>query len=115
VISFNPKNLIGNLVEFLHLAFSQECAEILNILSFFENPSDHEFFLVFFDLIPVVISDRFVFPTVFLLLGLVFQGLSDFLFRDILIGRLSYSTLTYQHVLDSLIGVDQVPYLSLWE
>jgi hypothetical protein len=68
VVSLDPKNFIGNLVEFLHLALSQECTEIFNILSFFEGPSYYEFFLVFFDLIPVVVPDWNVSPTALLLL-----------------------------------------------
>jgi hypothetical protein len=82
------RTLLGNLVEFLHLAFSQEYTEVLYVLGFFEYSSDHEFFLVFFDLVSVVISDGYMLPSLFLLLCLVFQGLSDCLFRDILVCRL---------------------------
>jgi hypothetical protein len=89
VISLDPKNLVGNLIEFLHLAFSQECTEIFYVLGFFEYSSDHEFFLVFFDLVSVVIPYGYMFPTLLLLFCLVFQRLSDCLFRDILICRLS--------------------------
>jgi hypothetical protein len=106
VISLDPKNLVGNLIEFLHLAFSQECAEIFYVLSFFEYSSYHEFFLVFFDLVSVVISYGYMSLTLLLLLGLVFQRLSDCLLRDILICRLPNSTLTHQHVLDCLLGVN---------
>jgi hypothetical protein len=73
VVSLDPKNLVGNLIEFLHLAFSQECTEILYVLGFFEYSSDHEFFMVFLDLVPVVISYGYMLPTLLLLLGLVFQ------------------------------------------
>ena len=115
MVSLDPKNLVGNLIKFLHFALSQECAEIFYVLGFFEYSNDHEFFLVFFNLVSVVISDWYMLPTLLLLFCLVFQGLSDCLFWDILIRRLTNSTLTHQHVLDSLLGVDQVPYLSLWE
>jgi hypothetical protein len=73
VVSLDPKNLVGNLIEFLHLAFSQECTEIFYVLGFFEYSSDHEFFMVFLDLVPVVISYGYMLPTLLLLLGLVFQ------------------------------------------
>jgi hypothetical protein len=73
VIPLNSKNFVSNLIKFFHLAFSQECTEILYVLSLFENTSYYEFFMVFFDLVPVVVFDRFVSPTIFLLLGLVFQ------------------------------------------
>ena len=106
MISLDPENLVGNLIEFLHLAFSQECTEVFYVLGFFEYSSDHEFFLVFFDLVPVVISDWDMFPTLFLLLCLELQSLSYCFFWHILIRRLSYSTLTSHHVLDSLVGVD---------
>jgi hypothetical protein len=103
------------LIEFLHLAFSQECAEIFYVLGFFKYSGYHEFFLIFFYLVSVVISDWYMLPNLLLLLGLVFQGLGDCLFRDILIFRLTNSTFTHQHVLDCLLRVDQVPNLDLWE
>jgi hypothetical protein len=72
VVSLDPKNLVGNLIELLHLALSQECTEVLDVLGFFEYSSDHEFLLVFFDLVPVVISYGYMFPTLLLLFCLVF-------------------------------------------
>jgi hypothetical protein len=100
MISLDSMNFIGNLIELLHLSFSQQCAEILYVLSFLEYSSDHKFLLVFFDLIPVVISYRYMLPTFLLLLCLEFQSLSYCFFWDILICRLSYSTLISHHVLD---------------
>jgi hypothetical protein len=95
VVSLNPKNFIGNLIKLFHLAFSQQYTEILDVLSFFEDSSNHKFLLVLFNLVPVVVSDWDMLPTLFLLLCLVFQGLSDCLFWDILISRLAYSVLTH--------------------
>jgi hypothetical protein len=106
MISLDSKNFIGNLIELLHLAFSQQCTEVLYVLSFFEYSGDHEFLLVFFDLVPVMVPYRYMLPTFLLLLCLELQSLSDCLFWDIFICRLSYSTLTSHHVLDSLVGVD---------
>ena len=100
MIPLDSKNPVGNLVEFLHLAFSQQCAEILDDLSFFEDPSNHEILLVFFDLIPVMVSDRYMSPTIFFLFGLELKRLCDCFLGDVLISRLFDCGLTLQHVLD---------------
>jgi len=68
--------------------------EILKVLGFFEGPSDNEFFLVFLYLVPVVVLDWDMSPTFFLLLSLVFKGLSNCLFWDVLISRSTYNALT---------------------
>ena len=68
--------------------------EILKVLGFFEGPSDNELFLVFLHLVPVVVPDWNVLPTFFLLLSLVFKGLSNRLFWDVLISRSTYNALT---------------------
>jgi hypothetical protein len=80
MISLDSKNFIGNLIELLHLAFPQQCAEILYVLSFPEYSGDYEFLLVFFNLVPVMVPYRYMFPTLLLLLGLKLQSLSDCLF-----------------------------------
>ena len=70
MISLDSKNFIGNLIELLHLAFSQQRAEILYVLSFLEYSGDHEFLLVFFDLVPVMVPYGYMLPTFLLLLCL---------------------------------------------
>jgi hypothetical protein len=68
--------------------------EILEILGFFESPSDNEFLLVFLYLVPVVVLDWDMSPTFFLLFGYEFQRLSYCFLWDVLISRLTYGTLT---------------------
>jgi hypothetical protein len=68
VVPLDSEDLVGNLVELLHLALSQQCAEFLYVLSFLKGTCNREFFLFFLCLVTVVVPDGDVFPTLNLLL-----------------------------------------------
>jgi hypothetical protein len=67
VVPLNSEDLVSNLVELLHLAFSQQRAEFLNVLSLLKGTRNREFFLLLLCLIAVVVPDGDVSPTVLLL------------------------------------------------
>ncbi len=68
MISLDSEYLVSNLVELLHLAFSQQCAEFLYVFSLLKGTCNREFLLFLLCLVPIVVPDGDVFPTVLLLL-----------------------------------------------
>ena len=68
MVPLNSEYLVGNLVELLHLAFSQQCAEFLYILSLLKGTCNRELFLFLLCLVPVVVPNGDVLPTVLSLL-----------------------------------------------
>ena len=68
MVSLDSENLVGNLVELLHSAFSQQCAEFLNVLSLLKGTSNRELFLLLLCLDAVMVPYGDVSPTVLLLL-----------------------------------------------
>ena len=68
VVPLYSEHLVGNLVELLHLALSQQCAEFLYILSLLKGTCNREFLLFLLCLVAVVVPDGDVLPTVLLLL-----------------------------------------------
>ena len=68
VVSLNSENLVSNLVELFHLAFSQQSAEFLYIFSLLEGTCNCEFLLFLHSLVSIVVPDGDVLPTVLLLL-----------------------------------------------
>jgi hypothetical protein len=74
--------------------------EILQVLCLLKGTGDSKFFLLFFDLVAVVVPNGDMFPTQFLLFDLGCEYLLYRLFRDVLVGRLFDCGLTLQHVLD---------------
>ena len=75
MVPLNSENLVSNLVELLHSAFSQQCAEFLNVLSLLKGTSNREFFLLLLCLVAVVVPYGNVSPTFLLLLLLVSECL----------------------------------------
>ena len=67
MVPLNSENLVSNLVELLHFAFSQQCAEFLDILSLLKGTCDREFFLLLLCLVAVMVPYGDVSPTVLLL------------------------------------------------
>ena len=68
MISLDSEYLVSNLVEFLHLAFSQQCAEFLYILSLLKGTCNREFLLFLHSLVAIVVPDGDALPTVLLIL-----------------------------------------------
>ena len=76
MVPLDSEYLVGNLVELLHLAFSQQCAEFLYVLSLLKGTCNREFLLLFHCLVAIVVPDGDVLPTVpllFLLEGECFR------------------------------------------
>jgi hypothetical protein len=67
VVPFNSENLVSNLVELLHLAFSQQSAEFFYVLSLLKGTCNCELLLFLLSLVAVVVPDGDVSPTVLLL------------------------------------------------
>ena len=67
MVPLNSENLVSNLVKLLHFAFSQQCAEFLNVLSLLKGTRNRELFLLLLCLVAVVVPDGDVSPTVLLL------------------------------------------------
>ena len=104
MVPLDSEYFVGNLVEFLHLSISQQLTEIFQVLSLLKSTSNRKFLLLFFNLVAIVVSDWDMFPTIFLLLGLICKGFSDLLLWDIFICRLTYCALTLYHVLDGRLS-----------
>ena len=77
MVPLNSENLVSNLVELLHFAFSQQCAEFLYVLSLLKGTRNREFFLLLLCLAAVVVPDGDVSPTVLLLSLLVSECFRD--------------------------------------
>ena len=70
MVPLDSEYLVGNLVELLHLAFSQQCAEFLYVLSLLKGTCNREFLLFLHCLVAIVVPDGDVLSTVLLLLQL---------------------------------------------
>jgi hypothetical protein len=94
------QNLVGDLVELLHLAFSQQLSQLLEVLGLFELASYRQFLLVCLGMIPIVVSDVDISTTVSFSLSLCLssEGLRCHLFWNELIGWLADSVLSPEHV-----------------
>ena len=68
MVPLNSENLVSNLVELLHLAFSQQSAEFLYVFSLLEGTCNREFLLFLHSLVAIVVPNGDVLPTVLLLL-----------------------------------------------
>ena len=68
MVPLDSEYLVGNLVELLHFAFSQQSAELIYVFSLLEGTCNREFLFFLLCLVPIVIPDGDVLPTVFLLL-----------------------------------------------
>ena len=68
MVPLDSKNLVSDLVELLHLAFSQQCAEFFYILCLIKGTCNSQLFLLLLCLVPIMVPDGYVFPTVLLLL-----------------------------------------------
>ncbi len=68
MVPLNSEYFVGYLVELLHLAFSQQCAEFLYVLSLLKGTCNREFLLFLHSLVAIVVSDGDALPTVLLLL-----------------------------------------------
>ena len=77
MVPLNSKNLVGDLVELLHLAFSQQCAEFLYILCLIKGTCKSQLFLLLLCLVPIVVPDGYMLPTVLLLFLLESECLRD--------------------------------------
>ena len=60
VIPFDSEYFVSNLVELLHLALSQQCAEFLDILNLLKGTCDRELLLFLLCLVAVVVPDGYV-------------------------------------------------------
>ena len=77
MVPLNSENLVSNLVELLHLAFSQQCAEFLYVLSLLKGTCNRELLLFLLCLVAVVVPDGDVSPAVLLLLLLESECFRD--------------------------------------
>jgi len=89
MVSLDSEDLVRHLVELLHLAFSQQLAEVLDIFRLLKGTGNREFLLLLFGLVAIVVPDGYVPPTALQLSGVDSQLVSDRLFWYVLIGRLS--------------------------
>ena len=117
VVPFDPQDLVGDLVELLHPPIPQQTAKFLEVLRLFKLTSNRKLLLLLLSLVTIVVPHRFVFVRLQVrqLPSLVFKGLNNRLFRDVLIGWLSYRGLRVQHVSYCGFRDHQVPDLSLRE
>ncbi len=89
MVPLYSEDLVSHMVELLHLAFTQQLAKFLNIFSLLERTSNREFLLFFFCVVAIVVSDRYVSPTLLQFLCLNCELIGYCLFRDVLVRRLS--------------------------
>ena len=68
MVPLDSEYLVGNLVELLYLAFSQQSAEFLYVFSLLKGPYNREFLLFLHSLVAIVVPNGDVLPTVLLLL-----------------------------------------------
>ncbi len=68
MVPLDSEYLVGNLVELLHFALSQQCTEFLYVLSLLKGTCNRELLLFLLCLVTVVVPDGDVFPTLNLLL-----------------------------------------------
>ena len=81
MIPFDSEDLVRHLIELLKLAFSQQMAQVLDILRFLKRTGDRQFLLFFLNVIAVVIPDRYVLALQLQLSSISCKLISDRLFR----------------------------------
>jgi hypothetical protein len=67
VVPLKSEDLVGNLVELLHLALSKQSAEFFHVQCFIEGTGNSQLFFFLLYLVSIVVPDVYVFPTVLLL------------------------------------------------
>ena len=77
MVPLDSEDLVGNLVELLHLAFSQQCAEFLHVFSLLKGTCNCEFLLFLHSLVAIVVPNGDVLPAVLLLLLLEVECFRD--------------------------------------
>ena len=86
---------------------------VFNNFSFLGRTSNREFLLLFFCVVAIVISNRYVSPTLLQFLCLDSELISYCLFRNVFISRLSDRVIRLQHVVHRLLGANQTSNLTL--
>jgi hypothetical protein len=117
ITSFDSHDPVGHFIELLHLSFTQQCLEIVQVFGSIDFSSDHQLFFLILQLILRSISDLHrsaTNPFLFLPLKL-FHLLRHGVCENVFIGWALNNTWCIHHVRLRLLHVDHLSEIALGE
>jgi hypothetical protein len=103
---FDPEHFVRDLVKLFQLSITQKQAQVLDIFCFFKLAGDRQFLLFLFNLIPIVVPDRYVSSLLLHLPGIDCHLVDDRLFREEFVRWKLDRVLCRQHVAYRLLRLD---------